>query len=264
MCTLLQRSLSSEGHEKINECQHDLLVVRGEAGECEEMVSRYILIRDWVLILVVQLCLVRCSADYFWDGTEWKWQDSPQEPSRGQEGSGNWAGANTWTNDDEEEADTEGSADDLVNESDFDIPVEEDSQVDKDFINVDDEIDLDIGFDETTKISTSSTTVNVVAPTDPTVLDDPHKQFNQDTNFFAQPGILTGKYRGGSKARLAGHVISAVIGGTVVGLLCTILLVMFIVYRMRKADEGSYSLNEPKRSPNVHSYLKAPSREFFA
>ena len=194
MCTLLQRSLSSEGHEKINECQHDLLVVRGEAGECEEMVSRYILIRDWVLILVVQLCLVRCSADYFWDGTEWKWQDSPEEASRGQEGSGNWAGANTWTNDDEEEADTEGSADDLVNESDFDIPVEEDSQVDKDFINVDDEIDLDIGFDETTKISTSSTTVNVVAPTDPTVLDDPHKQFNQDTNFFAQPGILTGRY----------------------------------------------------------------------
>ena len=59
-------------------------------------------------------------------------------------------------------------------------------------------------------------------------------------------------------------VISAVIGGTVVGLLCTVLLVMFIVYRMRKADEGSYSLNEPKRSPNVHSYLKAPSREFFA
>merc|ERR1711990_1154595 len=69
----------------------------------------------------------------------------------------------------------------------------------------------------------------------------------RNVSFFAQPGILT-----------------AVIGGTVVGLLCTILLVMFIVYRMRKADEGSYSLNEPKRSPNVHSYLKAPSREFFA
>ena len=40
--------------------------------------------------------------------------------------------------------------------------------------------------------------------------------------------------------------------------------VMLIVYRMRKADEGSYALNEPKRSPNVHSYLKAPTREFFA
>ena len=58
--------------------------------------------------------------------------------------------------------------------------------------------------------------------------------------------------------------VAAVVGGSVVGLLATILLIMFIIYRMRKADEGSYSLNEPKRSPNVHSYLKAPSREFFA
>ena len=32
--------------------------------------------------------------------------------------------------------------------------------------------------------------------------------------------------------------VAAVVGGTVVGLLCIILLVMFIVYRMRKADEG--------------------------
>ena len=29
---------------------------------------------DWVVILVVQLCLVGCSADYFWDGTEWVWK----------------------------------------------------------------------------------------------------------------------------------------------------------------------------------------------
>merc|ERR1712080_165460 len=65
--------------------------------------------------------------------------------------------------------------------------------------------------------------------------------------FFAQPGIL-----------------AAVIGGAVVGLLCAILLVMFIVYRMRKKDEGSYALDEPKRSPNVNSYSKPPSREFYA
>ena len=31
---------------------------------------------DWVAVLVVQLCLVGCSADYFWDGTEWRWQVS--------------------------------------------------------------------------------------------------------------------------------------------------------------------------------------------
>jgi len=67
------------------------------------------------------------------------------------------------------------------------------------------------------------------------------------TSFFAQPGIL-----------------AAVVGGAVVGLLCAILLVMFIVYRMRKKDEGSYALDEPRRSPNVHLYTKAPNREFFA
>jgi len=54
---------------------------------------------------------------------------------------------------------------------------------------------------------------------------------------FTQPGIL-----------------AAFIGGAVVGLLCAILLVMFIVYRMRKKDEGSYPLDEPKRMPLTSSY----------
>jgi len=56
-------------------------------------------------------------------------------------------------------------------------------------------------------------------------------------SIFAQPGIL-----------------AAFIGGAVVGLLCAILLVMFIVYRMRKKDEGSYPLDEPKRMPLTSSY----------
>lgn len=57
----------------------------------------------------------------------------------------------------------------------------------------------------------------------------------------------------------------AVIGGAVVGLLCAILVVMFIVYRMRKKDEGSYALDEPKRSPAANSYAKnANNREFYA
>jgi len=67
------------------------------------------------------------------------------------------------------------------------------------------------------------------------------------TSFFAQPGIL-----------------AAIIGGAVVGLLCAILVVMFIVYRMRKKDEGSYALDEPKRSPTSNSYTKNSNREFFA
>ncbi|PSN30091.1 hypothetical protein C0J52_25273 [Blattella germanica] len=70
------------------------------------------------------------------------------------------------------------------------------------------------------------------------------KPEERTTSFFAQPGIL-----------------AAVIGGAVVGLLCAILVVMFIVYRMRKKDEGSYALDEPKRSPTVNSYTKNSNRK---
>nr|XP_023016373.1 syndecan [Leptinotarsa decemlineata] len=74
------------------------------------------------------------------------------------------------------------------------------------------------------------------------------KPDDRPTSFFAQPGIL-----------------AAVIGGAVVGLLCAILVVMFIVYRMRKKDEGSYALGEPKQSPNSNSYSRAPTnKEFYA
>lgn len=58
--------------------------------------------------------------------------------------------------------------------------------------------------------------------------------------------------------------VSAVIGGAVVGLLCAILVVMFIVYRMRKKDEGSYALDEPKRSPTSNSYSRGTNKEFYA
>ncbi|XP_045482940.1 syndecan [Harmonia axyridis] len=70
------------------------------------------------------------------------------------------------------------------------------------------------------------------------------KSMDPRTSFFAQPGIL-----------------AAVIGGAVVGLLCAILVVMFIVYRMRKKDEGSYSLGEPKPSPNANTYNRDGRQE---
>nr|CAD7595316.1 unnamed protein product [Timema genevievae] len=94
------------------------------------------------------------------------------------------------------------------------------------------------------------------------------------TSFFAQPGILADialpefalvllmctweQHCGGCVCGLGGIGVGAgaVIGGAVVGLLCAILVVMFIVYRMRKKDEGSYALDEPKRSPTVNSYTK--------
>lgn len=65
---------------------------------------------------------------------------------------------------------------------------------------------------------------------------------------------------------LINYFFAAVIGGAVVGLLFAILVVMFIVYRMRKKDEGSYALDEPqKRSPQANSYTKNHNnREFYA
>ncbi|XP_067945876.1 syndecan-2-like [Watersipora subatra] len=58
-------------------------------------------------------------------------------------------------------------------------------------------------------------------------------------------------------------ILAAIIGGAVVGLLCAILLVMFIIYRMRKKDEGSYPLNDSKPLKD-YSYSRAPSKEFYA
>ena len=66
--------------------------------------------------------------------------------------------------------------------------------------------------------------------------------------------------------KVSGYLFfSGIIGGAVVGLLCAVLLVMFIVYRMRKKDEGSYALDEPsKRSPSLHTYSRASTKEFYA
>ncbi|XP_012252043.1 syndecan isoform X1 [Athalia rosae] len=127
-------------------------------------------------------------------------------------------------------------------------------------------------YTEETNIKTKQTVVETVNRPDTGVdLNEPigeyeHEEDTEDTNevlimtpkhedrassFFAQPGVL-----------------AAVIGGAVVGLLCAILVVMFIVYRMRKKDEGSYALDEPRRSPAAQAYPKpgAPhhNREFYA
>ncbi|KAF7280193.1 syndecan [Rhynchophorus ferrugineus] len=88
--------------------------------------------------------------------------------------------------------------------------------------------------------------VNVAPTEDTSVIMNP-KSEDRPTSFFSQPGIL-----------------AAVIGGAVVGLLCAILVVMFIVYRMRKKDEGSYALGEPKQSPNSNSYSRGTNKEFYA
>lgn len=56
--------------------------------------------------------------------------------------------------------------------------------------------------------------------------------------------------------------LAAVIAGGVIGFLFAIFLILLLVYRMRKKDEGSYDLGE--RKPSGAVYQKAPTKEFYA
>lgn len=58
-------------------------------------------------------------------------------------------------------------------------------------------------------------------------------------------------------------ILAGIIGGAVLALLCIVLLIMFTIYRMRKKDEGSYALDEPKKSYGF-AYTRARDQEFFA
>ena len=52
-----------------------------------------------------------------------------------------------------------------------------------------------------------------------------------------------------------------VIAGGLVGLVFAVFLVAFMLYRMKKKDEGSYSLDEPKQSNG--GYQKPHKQEEF-
>lgn len=64
---------------------------------------------------------------------------------------------------------------------------------------------------------------------------------------MAKPGILAG-----------------IVGGAIIGVLTAGLLIMFIVYRMKKKDEGSYALEETKKPLNAYDYRHCPTKEFYA
>uniref|UniRef100_G1P916 Syndecan n=1 Tax=Myotis lucifugus TaxID=59463 RepID=G1P916_MYOLU len=58
------------------------------------------------------------------------------------------------------------------------------------------------------------------------------------------------------------EVLGGVIAGGLVGLICAVCLVGFMLYRMKKKDEGSYSLEEPKQA-NGGAYQKPTKQEEF-
>jgi len=222
-----------------------------------------------IFVVVLAFTAVSVRSEYTWNGSEWVWSETPetkqqdiQNSNYGYEGSGGGG----------EDDDIEDNFDDEYNEfgsgvdqepdpyPDPDPPVRNPNPWDYPTNNSPNPTKAPLWPVET-KVDTNPVYVDPVYVDPPVVPEppsttpvvpssgdhDPSKKTPSRTSFFAQPGTL-----------------AAVIGGAVVGLLCAILCVMFVVYRMRKKDEGSYALDEPKRSPTVNAYAKHPSREFYA
>lgn len=73
------------------------------------------------------------------------------------------------------------------------------------------------------------------------VMSEPRGYKMPRSSVFNEPGILAG-----------------IIGGAVVGLLCAVLLVMFIIYHMRRKEvEPVFMIDRPSRSPSKNGYTKA-------
>ncbi|KAE9552052.1 hypothetical protein FO519_004743 [Halicephalobus sp. NKZ332] len=103
-------------------------------------------------------------------------------------------------------------------------------------------------------VATTLITINKAEtkPISVIVTDSPKVNSDTESDTFQnmlQPGIL-----------------AAITGGAVVGILLAILLIMFIIYRIRKKDEGSYSVDENSHHPPHYSYAyqKAATQEFYA
>ncbi|XP_037549017.1 syndecan-2 [Nematolebias whitei] len=58
------------------------------------------------------------------------------------------------------------------------------------------------------------------------------------------------------------EVLAAVVAGGVIGFLFAIFLILLLIYRLKKKDEGSYDLGQ--RKPSGAAYHKAPTKEFYA
>ncbi|KPP60720.1 syndecan-2-like [Scleropages formosus] len=112
-----------------------------------------------------------------------------------------------------------------------------------------------------------------------TFRDTPSKAVDTETPFLLTDDLLNGNWVTGTTGSPAENadkpaevssenlfqrteVLAAVIAGGVIGFLFATFLVLLLVYRMRKKDEGSYDLGE--RKPSSSAYQRAPTKEFYA
>ncbi|KAM7373428.1 hypothetical protein PAMP_008279 [Pampus punctatissimus] len=98
--------------------------------------------------------------------------------------------------------------------------------------------------------------------TEAPVLVTEDMQRNQMTSTTSVPGLPQEMEIRTENLFQRTEVLAAVIAGGVIGFLFAIFLILLLVYRMRKKDEGSYDLGE--RKPSGAAYQKAPTKEFYA
>jgi hypothetical protein len=88
-----------------------------------------------------------------------------------------------------------------------------------------------------------------------------------DEDIFIEPDVSVEEHASKSleeKNYASAHpaVLAVIIGSIIASLVCAVLVVMFIVYRMKKKDEGSYILGgAERRNSRSVIYTKAPGKE---
>ncbi|EGT59571.1 CBN-SDN-1 protein [Caenorhabditis brenneri] len=156
--------------------------------------------------------------------------------------------------------------------NDKEIKVEDDDDDDEDEDEDDDEDDEDFAdeniHNDDDFFTTTTTTHRPVAVVTTTT---PRSHVAQSTNPPRQPPpIVTSTISSGPFSpfheTMTNGFYAAIAGGVLVAVITAILLVLFVVFRIRKKDEGSYALDEPKqaRPYNSYAYTKAATKEFYA
>ncbi|KYO42173.1 syndecan-4 [Alligator mississippiensis] len=142
-------------------------------------------------------------------------------------------------------------------------------------IDDDDDYDSSGSGDEDGFVLTSTSTVSLVSSSDNHIPEDSGertKDMNKngmEDNEIIPGGVvplqeenLSNKISmastGSSSIFERTEVLAALIAGGAVGLLFAIFLILLLVYRMKKKDEGSYDLGKKP------IYKKAPTNEFYA
>ncbi|CAP25185.2 Protein CBR-SDN-1 [Caenorhabditis briggsae] len=154
--------------------------------------------------------------------------------------------------------------------NDKEIKVEDDEDDDEDEDEDEDDDDEDFADENVHNdddfFTTTTTTVAAIVTT-----TTPRSHVAQTTKPPRhQPPLVTSTISSGPFSpfheTMTNGFYAAIAGGVLVAVITAILLVLFVVFRIRKKDEGSYALDEPKqaRPYATYAYTKASTKEFYA